>query len=161
MTQIEDDGSYLFTEPAITDSSCSLMSMTSNTYEPPAGFNRLAKQVSFSLSGCSTLAETVQVTIDVNREALPEGAIAYRLVGDTLTAIDDINIDDNTVTYSVTDNDGLYDVNNALGDIEGSVIWAVRLQAVESIPVVPVWLMSLMAGLLSVLGIRQFRVNRK
>ena len=135
--------------------------MISNAYEPPAGFDRVAKQISFSLSGCSSLSETVEVTIDVNREALPEGAIAFRVVGDTLTAIDDVNIEDNILIYSVTDNDGLYDVNSALGDIDGSVIWAVQLQAVESIPVVPVWLMSLMAGLLSALGIRQFRVNRK
>ena len=135
--------------------------MASNAYEPPAGFDRLAKLISFSLSGCLSLSETVQVTIDVNREALPDGAIAYRLMGDTLTAIDDINLEDNTVTYSVTDNDGLYDLDSALGNIEGSVIWAVQLQAVEAVPVVPVWLMSLMAGLLSVLGIRQFRVNRR
>ena len=86
--------------------------MASNAYEPPAGFDRLAKLISFSLSGCLSLSETVQVTID------------------------DLNI-------------------------EGSVIWAVQLQAVEAIPVVPVWLMSLMAGLLSVLGVRQLRVNRK
>ena len=161
ITHIEDEGSYLSTVPATSDSSCSLISMTSNTYVPPAGFNRLAKQVSFSLSGCSTLAETVQVTIDVNREALPEGAIAYRLVGDTLTAIDDINLEDNTVTYSVTDNDDLYDLDSTLGNIEGSVISTLQLQAIEAIPVVPIWLMSLMAGLLSVLGIRQFRFNRK
>ena len=137
------------------------MSMTSNTYEPLASFDRVAKQINFSLSGCSTLAETVQVTIDVNREALPEWAIAFRVEGVTLTAIDDINIEDNILMYSVTDNDGLYDLDSALGNIEGSVIWAVQLQAVEAIPVVPVWLMSLMAGLLSVLGIRQFRVNRQ
>ena len=63
--------------------------------------------------------------------------------------------------YNITDNDDLYDFDSALGNIEGSVIWAVQLQAVEAIPVVPVWLMSLMAGLLSVLGVRQFRVNRR
>ena len=75
--------------------------------------------------------------------------------------IDDINLEDNTVTYSVTDNDDLYDLDSTLGNIEGSVIWALQLQAIEAIPVVPIWLMSLMAGLLSVLGIRQFRFNRK
>ena len=75
--------------------------------------------------------------------------------------IDDLNIEGNILMYNITDNDDLYDFDSALGNIEGSVIWAVQLQAVEAIPVVPVWLMSLMAGLLSVLGVRQFRVNRK
>ena len=75
--------------------------------------------------------------------------------------IDDRNIEGNILMYNITDNDDLYDFDSALGNIEGSVIWAVQLQAVEAIPVVPVWLMSLMAGLLSVLGVRQFRVNRK
>ena len=135
--------------------------MASNAYEPPAGFDRLAKLISFSLSGCLSLSETVQVTIDVNREALPDGAIAYRLLGDTLTAIDDINLEDDILMYSVTDNDGLYDLDSALGDIDGSVIWAVQLQAVEAIPIIPFWLMSLMAGLLSVLGVKQFRINRE
>ena len=94
--------------------------MASNAYEPPAGFDRLAKLISFSLSGCLSLSETVQVTIDVNREALPDGAIAYRLMGDTLTAIDDINLEDNILMYSVTDNDGLYDLDSALGDMGSS-----------------------------------------
>tara|TARA_B110000967_G_C18432104_1_gene339083 strand:- start:190 stop:423 length:234 start_codon:yes stop_codon:yes gene_type:complete len=75
--------------------------------------------------------------------------------------IDDLNIEGNILMYNITDNDDLYDFDSALGNIEGSVIWAVQLQAVEAIPVVPVWLMSLMAGLLSVLGVRQFRVNRR
>ena len=75
--------------------------------------------------------------------------------------IDDLNIEGNILMYNITDNDDLYDFDSALGNIEGSVIWAVQLQAIESIPVVPVWLMSLMAGLLSVLGIRPFRINRK
>jgi len=74
--------------------------------------------------------------------------------------IDDFNIEDNILMYNTTDNDGLYDFDSALGNIEGSVIWAVQLQTVEAIPVIPAWLMSLMAGLLSVLGIRRFRINR-
>ena len=111
--------------------------MASNAYEAPAGFERLAKLISFSLSGCLSLSETVQVTID------------------------DLNIEDNILMYNITDNDGLYDFDSALGNIEGSVIWVIQLQAVEAIRVIPAWLMSLKAGLLSVLGVRQFRINRE
>ena len=160
VTQIAEAEVTVTTGLQTADSSCSLTEISAESFALPVGFAGATKQFGFLLSGCASVAETVQVTINF-ADALPEGAIAYAINTDSLIAIGGAAINSNTITFEITDNDSHLDANNNLGVIAGQITWAVPVLAEESIPAVPALLIAMMAGLLSLLGIRQVSVNRK
>ena len=160
VTQITDVGITVTTGLQAANSSCSLTEVSAEPYTLPSGFIGATKQFGFLLSGCESEAETVQVTIDFG-EDMPEGAIVYSIHSGTLTAIDEAVISGNVVAYDITDNDAQLDADNNLGAIAGQVTWAIPVLVEESVPAVPTLLIAMMAGLLSLLGIRQVSINRK
>ena len=114
--------------------------------------------VNFSLSGCSTTsAETLTVSVDLGT-APPAGSVAYKVGADGVwTAIPGATIVGSVVTYSITDNDGVLDQDDDLGDILDPMTVAVP-QATETptpVPTLPGLLLGLLTLLLSALGWRR------
>jgi hypothetical protein len=140
---------------------------TLSTQDVPTSYLTVAADgsgvgVNFSLSGCSTTsAETLTVSVDLGT-APPVGSVAYKIGADGVwTAIPGATIAGSVVTYSITDNDGVLDQDDDLGDIEDPMTVAIPPSTATPTPVpvpvptLPGLLQSLLALLLARLGWRR------
>jgi len=119
--------------------------------------------VNFSLSGCSTTApETVTISVDLGT-APAAGSVAFKVGADGVwTAIPGATIAGSVVTYSITDNDGVLDQDDDLGDIEDPMTVAIPSSTATPTPVptLPGLLLGLLTLLISGLGWRRLAPAR-
>ena len=124
---------------------------------PPAEVeNAIGTQVSFSLTGVDP-AETVSVVVEFG-EVLPDDAKAYKVMGDDWIEITSAVVSETSISYEITDN-GPYDSNDTLGDIDDPVTVAVPAgapRAHQYSPVLPFWGWLSLGLLLGLLGLRRF-----
>ena len=123
---------------------------------PPSDIaSAIGKQVEFSLDNCAA-SESLSVTVDFGT-ALPEGAKAYKVLGDSWIEITTATIGESSVTYTLTDN-GPYDSNSNLGEIDDPVTVAtpVAIKATP-VPTVPLYGLLVLGGLLGLFGLRKLK----
>jgi hypothetical protein len=127
--------------------------------EPPSGVeNAIDTQVSFSLTGVDP-SESVTIVVEFG-EVLPDGAKAYKIMGDTWIEITSAVVSETSISYEITDN-GPYDANDTVGVIDDPVTAAVPAPdpaaqgAPRPIPVLPFWGLLSLVGLLGLFGLRK------
>jgi hypothetical protein len=128
--------------------------------EPPSEVeNAIDTQVSFSLTGVDP-SESVTIVVEFG-EVLPDGAKAYKIMGDTWIEITSAVVSETSISYEITDN-GPYDANDTVGIIDDPVTAAVpapapapTLEAPKPIPVLPFWGLLSLVGLLGLFGLRK------
>ena len=126
--------------------------------EPPSGVeNAIDTQVSFSLTGVDP-SESVTVVVEFG-EVLPDGAKAFKIMGDTWIEITSAVVSETSISYEITDN-GPYDANDTVGVIDDPVTAAVpapapTLEAPKPIPVLPFWGLLSLVGVLGLFGLRK------
>ena len=123
---------------------------------PPSDIaSAIGKQVEFSLDNCAA-SESLSVTVDFGT-ALPEGAKAYKVLGDSWIEITTATIGESSITYTLTDN-GPYDSNSNLGEIDDPVTVAtpVAIKATP-VPTVPLYGLLVLGGLLGLFGLRKLK----
>jgi len=153
VTEKTANGVTLQTTPPSSNSSCSVATLS--TQGVPTSYLSVATDgsgvgVNFSLSGCSTTsAETLTVSVDLGT-APPAGSVAYKIGADgAWEAIPGATIVGSVVTYSITDNDGVLDQDDDLGDIEDPMTVAIALSTAAPTPVPT--LTGLLLGLLTLM----------
>ena len=122
---------------------------------PPEVENAIDTQVSFSLTGVDP-AESVTVVVEFG-EALPDGAKAYKVLGDTWIEITSAVILETSISYEITDN-GPYDSNDVVGVIDDPVTVGVPSPpsaAPTPVPALPFWGLLSLGGLLGIFGLRR------
>ena len=88
---------------------------------------------------------------------LPDGAKAYKIMGDTWIEITSAVVSETSISYEISDN-GPYDANDTVGIIDDPVTAAVPAPAQVSprpIPVLPLWGLLSLVGLLGLFGLRK------
>ena len=162
ITQAQSDGVTLTTVPPSAVSSCSIQSLSvdsvGTSYDGVAE-NGSGVGVTFKLAGCSNVTpETLRVEIDLGTTPA-EGSVAYKIdVDGVWTAISGAAISGAVVTYSITDNDGVLDQDDDLGEIDDPVTVAVSVTPsapAMPVPTLPAVLMGLLALLMAGLGWRR------
>ena len=149
----------LQTIPPSKYSSCSITTLL--TREIPTSYLSVAHNgnglgVTFRLSGCSP--ETMTVIIDLGT-APPAGAVAYKIDNEGVwTAISGATIAGSVVSYSITDNDGVLDEDNDLGDILDPMTVAVPYSEPTPVPTLSSPLLALLTLLMYSLGWRVCRM---
>ena len=140
-------------------SNCRLIpgsAQSESSSEPPSDIaSAIGKQVEFSLDSCAA-SESLSVTVDFGT-ALPEGAKAYKVLGDSWIEITTATIGETSVTYTLTDN-GPYDSNSNLGEIDDPVTVAtpVAIKATP-VPTLPLYGLLTLGGLLGLFGLRKLK----
>ena len=158
VTALSDSGITLTTELPVNSSSCSLQALsvtTVDTDQTGVASTGSGVGVSFTLAGCDvSSAESVGISIDLGTAPVA-GSTAYKVDSNgDWTPIAGAAIDGAILTYSITDNDGVLDQNDALGVIEDPVTVAVPAVAtpaatpVNMLPASALGLLSLLIGLL-------------
>ena len=166
VTALSDSGITLTTELPVNSSSCSLQALsvtTVDTDQTGVASTGSGVGVSFTLAGCDvSSAESVGISIDLGTAPVA-GSTAYKVDSNgDWTPIAGAAIDGAILTYSITDNDGVLDQNDALGVIEDPVTVAVPAPAatpaatpVNALPASALGLLSLLIGLLGWLPIKR------
>ena len=163
VTALSDSGITLTTELPVNSSSCSLQALsvtTVDTDQTGVASTGSGVGVSFTLAGCDvSSAESVGISIDLGTAPVA-GSTAYKVDSNgDWTPIAGAAIDGAILTYSITDNDGVLDQNDALGVIEDPVTVAVPAVAtpaatpVNMLPASALGLLSLLIGLLGWLNL--------
>ena len=167
-TEESTDGVTLSTTLGSSDSNCGItgFAVTETTREIVGTANEgIGIAVDFLLSGCSKLTpETISISIDLGTAPVA-GSTAYKVdsKGDW-TPIAGAAIDGAILTYSITDNDGVLDQNDALGVIEDPVTVAVPAAATPAatpVNVLPASALGVLSLLIGLLGWRGLRVPRR
>ena len=115
----------------------------------------IGTQVEFKLDNCST-TETVKVSVDFG-QPLPQGAQAYKVVGDKWTLIDGAIISGTSISYEIEDN-GLLDANPAVGKVDDPVTVAVPVAiSHKPVPALPLFGLLTLGGLVGLFGIRKLK----
>jgi len=162
ITQAQSGPVALTLTPPSANSSCSIQSLlvgsVGTSYEGVAE-NGSGIGVTFRLAGCSTvIPETLRVEIDLGTTPA-EGSVAYKIDADGVwTAISGATIAGSVVTYSITDNDGVLDQDDDLGEIDDPVTVAVSITPsapAMPVPTLPLTIMVLLAFLMAGLGWRR------
>jgi len=163
ITQAQSGAVTLTTFPPSAGSTCSIQSLSvdsvGTSYDGVAE-NGSGVGVTFRLAGCSTVtAETLRVEIDLGTTPAA-GSVAYKIDADGVwTAIAGAAISGSVVTYSITDNDGVLDQDDDLGEIDDPVTVAVSITPsapATPVPTLPAALMGVLALLMAGLGSRRF-----
>ena len=163
VTALSDSGITLTTELPVNSSSCSLQALsvtTVDTDQTGVASTGSGVGVSFTLVGCDvSSAESVGISIDLGTAPVA-GSTAYKVDSNgDWTPIAGAAIDGAILTYSIIDNDGVLDQNDALGVIEDPVTVAVPAAAtpaaipVNVLPASALGILSLLIGLLGWRGL--------
>ena len=163
-TEESTDGVTLSTTLGSSSSSCGItgFSVAQTTRENVGtAIEGIGLAVDFVLSGCSKLTpETISISIDLGTTPVA-GSTAYKVdsKGDW-TPIAGAAIDGAILTYSITDNDGVLDQNDALGVIEDPVTVAVPAAAPTPVNLLPASALGVLSLLIGLLGWRGLRAPR-
>jgi hypothetical protein len=159
LTQDSSGGIMVTALLGAVDSTCSLTEVLAAavTAPPPTAMRALAPQVSFSLRGCAgDVPETLMISIDLG-EPQPEGAVAYKFSAtDGWGPIAGAVIDGSVLSYTVVDN-GPLDTNDTLGEIDDPVTVLLPAAGPTAIAVMPLWMLIMLAGSLSLVAARRVR----
>lgn len=155
LTLPEPGGSNV-TIPAGNGSLISYSKITDPT--PPSGV-LVGDQIgtySFTATGVSG---SLTITIDVGAP-IAAGTKIYKVNGSTWTEITTATFGETTVTYTVTDNDPVLDLDPTAGRIQDPVALispVLSSGSVTPVPVLPLGALLLLGGLAGLLGMRQLR----
>ena len=159
---ITGSGTSLSTTPPTFDSSCSILSFSAAsvaTSKSGVAENGLGTAFSFTLTGCdAATAESMGVSIDLGTPPAAE-SIAYKVLSNgDWQPISGSQISGSILSYSILDN-GQLDQNTAPGTIEDPVTVAVPVasssDSVTPVPVLPLWGLLSLAGLVGLFGFRK------
>jgi len=151
-TNFEAGSTVLTLTPLSPSSTCTIATSTATAVTPenrPVGVVSL-KEVDFTLTDCSP-SESLEVTVDFGQE-FPPGAVAYKVVSGIWTPIMGARIEGSKVSYTLVNN-GELDTDPSDSVIRDPVA---VVSPVVPIPVMPRWLLLVLAISLALMASRRF-----
>jgi hypothetical protein len=153
--------------PLTSPSSCGIDELLVDSDFPSSAdgvaVNGIGVGVAFTLTGCdASTPESVTISIDFG-SALPEGSVAMKIDNDgNWSEIDGATTEGSSVTYTLTDNDGILDQDPDAGTMTDPVTVAVPFTApAVPVPTLPGLLLGLLSSLLGLAGLRRMRQEQK